>query len=610
MSTIDQQPTAKRTLKERAQTSAKKFTTREGWLGEFDFAHLCMPQMPYHFGKGPQTPRKPPPFYALDADLPILLAIVAGFQHALAMLGGLITPPIIFANALSLDAATQSYMISASLIASGFLSMIQMSRFKLPFGYYLGTGLITVVGTSFATLSSAFAVFNAYYADGKCSTVTDAAGIVTRSACPDAFGALLGTSMLCSLLEMGMAFIPPAKLRKIFPPIVTGVVVFLIGASLIGESGLLAWGGSSNDCHLRPETGFFALCPNINAPNAAKWGSPQFIGLGFLSFMTIVLTEIFGSPFLRNASIIVGLVVGMIVAGPTGYVDGSRLAASPAITFLWTTTFKLSIYGPAILPMFAVYISLAMEAIGDITASSEASRVEVEGPLFDSRIQGGVLADGLAGLLSGLGTVSPMSIFAQNNGVITLTRCANRKAGYVCACFLVFFGVLGKIAGVFLSIPPPVLGGVTTFLFASVATSGVRVLSYIKWTRRDRFILAASLAFGLGNLLVPDFATHLFDDVPSTNSGLRGFLSSITIVLSTPYLIAGVVGVLLNSLLPYEVDERVNIFTEDPDVESGAADISKNQQGSIEDSGDEKEHESKGHESGASATTTAIREVV
>ena len=86
---------------------------------------------------------------------------------------------------------------------------------------------------------------------------------------------------------------------------------------------------------------------------------------------------------------------------------------------------------------------------------------------------------------SALGTVTPMSIFAQNNGVIALTKCANRKAGYACACFLVLFGILGKLSGVFLSIPNPVLGGVTTFLFASVVTSGIRVLSYLNVSCRS-----------------------------------------------------------------------------------------------------------------------------
>merc|ERR1712230_132557 len=99
-------------------------------------------------------------------------------------------------------------------------------------------------------------------------------------------------------------------------------------------------------------------------------------------------------------------------------------------------TFPLSVYGPMILPLMAVYLILMMEAIGDITATCDVSRLQVEGKLFDSRIQGGVLADGLNGMLAGLCTITPMSTFAQNNGVIALARCANRKAGYACCFFL------------------------------------------------------------------------------------------------------------------------------------------------------------------------------
>lgn len=110
-----------------------------------------------------------------------------------------------------------------------------------------------------------------------------------------------------------------------------------------------------------------------------RWGSAEYIGLGFLSFITIVIVEMFGSPFMRNASIIIGLVVGMIVAGATGYVDSSSINRAPAITFLWVKRFKLGVYGPAVLPSLAVYVVLAMEAIGDITASADLSRVSVDG---------------------------------------------------------------------------------------------------------------------------------------------------------------------------------------------------------------------------------------
>ncbi|KAJ7815876.1 xanthine/uracil permease [Mycena olivaceomarginata] len=528
-----------------------KITTRHGWLGDYDYAWLCLPTLPF----GNQKKSRQPPFYALDAELPLVLAIASGLQHALAMLAGLITPPIIFASALSLDSATSAYMISASLIGCGILSLIQMSRMKLFRGYYLGTGLISVVGTSFSTLSTANAIFNAMYADGTCPSTTAADGTVTRGACPDAYGKVLGTSLICSLLEIGMSFVPSRVLQRIFPPMVTGTVILLIGASLIGSSGIPNWGGGSNDCQSFPTSGIFELCPTIFAPRPLPWGSPEFIGIGFLSFVSIILTERFGSPFLKNISIIVGLVIGCIVAGAAGYIDNSSIKTAPAITFLWVKTFKIGVYPPAILPMLAVYVSLAMEAIGDITASAEVSRQEVDGPEFDSRIQGGVLSDGLGGFLSALFTVTPLSIFAQNNGVIAVTRCANRAAGRWCCVFLILFGVLGKISGALLAIPNPVLGGITTFLFASVAVSGLRVLSYVRFTRRDRFVLAAALSFGVGDLLVPGIFTHLFDGVNHPNKALQGFFDSIVIVLSTPFLSAGIVAATLNLILPQEVDE-------------------------------------------------------
>ncbi|KZT29535.1 Xanthine/uracil permease [Neolentinus lepideus HHB14362 ss-1] len=561
-------------LKSRATQWAQKITTKHGWVGDYDYGWLCMPTLPFAYGSAAarKTRRTSPPFYALNQELPLVLAMATGLQHALAMLAGLITPPIIFASALNLDSATSAYMISSSLIGCGILSLVQMSRLRIWKNYYLGTGLITVVGTSFSTLSTANAIFNAMYADGTCPSTTAADGTVTRGACPDAYGYLLGTSLICAFLEIFMSFVPPRVLQRIFPPIVTGTVILMIGASLVGSSGIPDWGGGSNDCASRPASGFFQLCPDITAPRPLPWGSPEFIGLGFLSFMAIMLTELFGSPFLKNISIIVGLAVGCIVAGGAGYIDGSSIKTAPAITFLWVKTFKIRVYAPAILPMLAVYVSLAMEAIGDITASAEVSRVAVDGEEFDTRIQGGVLSDGIGGFISALFTVTPLSIFAQNNGVIAITRCANRTAGRWCCFFLILFGVLGKISGVFLAIPNPVLGGVTTFLFATVAVSGVRVLSYNRFTRRDRFVLAAALSFGIGDLLVPTIFTHLFDGVNHPNKGLQGLFNSITIILSTPFLISGIVAVILNQILPqedsFDPEEEDEVHTETIDVEA------------------------------------------
>ncbi|KAF9792211.1 Xanthine/uracil permease [Thelephora terrestris] len=534
-------------LSRKASAIGRKVTTRHGWIGDYDYRWLCTPSIPFFRNR-----HVSPPFYGLDSEIPLLVAITCGLQHALAMLAGLITPPIIFASSLNLDPETSAYMVSASLIGCGILSLVQMSRLRIWRNYYLGTGMLTVVGTSFATLSTASAIFNVMYSNGTCPSTKGQDGTITRLACPDAYGYVLGTSLVCAFLEIFMSMVSPKVLQRIFPPMVTGTVILMIGASLVGTSGIPNWGGGSNGCRSRPETGFFQLCPDIAAPKPRLWGSPEFIGLGFVSFISIILTEIFGSPFLKNTSIIVGLVVGCIVAGAAGYIDGSSIRTAPAITFLWVHTFKIRVYAPAILPMLAVYVSLAMEAIGDITASAEVSRLPVQGEEFDTRIQGGILGDGLGGFLSALFTVTPLSVFAQNNGVIAITRCASRAAGRWCCFFLILFGVLGKISGVFLAIPNSVLGGVTTFLFASVATSGLRVLAYVKYARRDRFIIAAALCFGFGDLLVPDIFTHLFDGVRNPSSGLAGLLDAIEILLTTPFLLAGLVATTLNLILPQE----------------------------------------------------------
>ncbi|KAK7057959.1 Xanthine/uracil permease [Favolaschia claudopus] len=531
----------------------RKVTTYEGWFGGYDYGWLCMPslRLPWSTRRASSSSHEPP-FYALDAELPLLLAIANGLQHALAMVVGLITPPIILASALNLDSSMSSYMISASLIGCGIMSLVQISRIPLFGGYYLGSGLISVVGTGFSTLSTGKAIFDAMYADGACSSTTHADGSITRNACPEAYGKLLGTSLVCSFLEMFLAFVPARILKRTFPPIASGTVIVLIGAALIRDSGALNWGGGSNGCQDFPTSGIFQLCPTILAPRRLPWGSPELIGLGFLSFVSIILTELFGSPFLKNISVLVGLAVGCVVAGSAGYIDGSSIKTAPAITFLWVHTFKIGVHGPAILPMLAVYTSLTMETIGNIMATAEVSNVAVVGPEFDSRIQGGVLSDGLGGFISALFTVTPLSIFSQNNGVIAITRCANRAAGRWCCVFLVLFGILGKIPGALLAIPNPVLGGVTTFLFATVVISGLRVLAFVQYTRRDRFVLAAAMSFGLGNLLVPQLFTHLFDGVSHPNSAVQGLFNSITIILSAPFLSAGIVAVFLNLILPLD----------------------------------------------------------
>lgn len=153
-------------------------------------------------------------------------------------------------------------------------------------------------------------------------------------------------------------------------------------------------------------------------------GDPKLIGLGFSVFAAIIFVEQFGSPMMKSASILIGLGVGCIISGATGYWSRDNIDAAPAITFLWVHTFKLSIDGALILPLLIMFICEGVSCMPDILATAEISGVDIEGTQFNSRIQGGILCDGIGSFVSALGTGLPMVSQAGNNGVIVLTSCA------------------------------------------------------------------------------------------------------------------------------------------------------------------------------------------
>ncbi|KKK24998.1 hypothetical protein P175DRAFT_0466174 [Aspergillus ochraceoroseus IBT 24754] len=544
------------TFRDRAHRTIKKFTTKDGLIGDYDYAFLFTPQLPFM-----KKTRRAAPFFGLEDKIPVVLALLLGLQHALAMLAGVITPPILLGGSSGANFGSEDYqyLVSTSLIVSGLLSAIQMFRFHV-YGtrYYIGTGLISVVGTSFATITVATGTFEQMYSTGYCPV--DGSG--NRLPCPKGYGALLATSCLCSLLEIGLSFMSSRLLKTLFPPIVTGPTVLLIGASLI-SSAMKDWAGGSGTCSNNPGNG--ALCPSADAPHALPWGSAEFIGLGFLVFVTIILCERFGSPIMKSCAVVVGLLVGCIVAAACGYFDRSGIDAAPVASFIWVRTFPLHIYPPLILPLLAVYMVIMMESIGDITATCDVSRLQVEGATFDSRIQGGVLGSGVTCLLAGLCTIPPMSVFAQNNGVIALTRCANRQAGYCCCFFLVVMGVFAKFAAALVAIPSSVLGGMTTFLFSSVAMSGVRIMCSVHWTRRNRFILTASFAIGMAATLVPDWFSYFFT-YSGDNHALEGLLQAVELVMANGFAVTGFLGLILNLLLPDDPDDDPALVESDGQV--------------------------------------------
>ncbi|XBA49683.1 hypothetical protein SBP28_004239 [Candidozyma auris] len=464
----------------------RKWTTREGLLGDYDYGYLFIPDMPFKKGQ-PKTQ----PFFGLNSSMPLVLGMILGLQHSLAMLAGVITPPMLISTAANLSNEIREYLISTSLIVAGSLSCIQITRFhiyKTP--YYIGTGLLSVVGTSFATITICTKAMPLMYKTGLCPMDGD-----KELPCPDGYGRIIATGTVCALLEILLSFAPSKVLQRVFPPLVTGPVVLLIGTHLV-ETGFQNWMGGSN-------------CVGEMCGTAKKlqWGSAEYLGLGFSVYATIVLSERFGSPIMKSCAVIMGLLVGCIIAAACGYFSSENIDSAPVATFPWVHTFKLQVYGPAVLPFFAGYIVLIMEAIGDITATCDVSRLEVEGEMYESRIQGGVLADGVNSVIAGLMTMTPVSTFAQNNGVISVTKCANRKVGY--------------------------------------------------WYR---FVLTAALVPGIGSVLVPNWFDNVFT-YSGGNTALMGFFDAITLVMETGFAITGFVGLILNLIIP-QVDEEMEEINE------------------------------------------------
>ncbi|KAK4942610.1 hypothetical protein LTR10_017739 [Elasticomyces elasticus] len=532
--------TSRLTWGQKASQLKAYLTSKEAWLGDYDYWYLVTPNIP-PFNRRYRD--KAIPFYGLNDQVPILLTIILGLQHALTMIGSVVSPPLAIASgAFNLPSEQVSYLVSAAFITTGIATALQVTRVHLrgtPF--FIGTGLLSVVGPTFDILPIAFSYTSMRYKNGTCPTSADG----TQLPCPDAWGAILGTMLCTVLIQLLMSMVPPRLLNKIFPKIVTGALLLLVGVYLIGN-GMQNLGGSSN-CN--GGTGFYALCPNIDAPKPLPWAHPKLIGLGFSVFLSIIVVEQFGSPLMKSAAVLIGLAVGCTISGATGYWSRENIDAAPVVTFLWVHTFKLSVDGALVLPLLIMFVCEAVSCMPDILATAEISGVEVEGTQFNSRIQGGILCDGLGSLISALGTGLPMVSQAGNNGTIVLTGCASRRAGWAASVFLILMGFFAKFGAVFSAMPPSVLGGMQCFLYSTIAVAGIRVLGLIDFTRRNRFILTVSLGIGFIDIVQPTWFDQVLD-YSGNNVHLQGFEQGINLIVETPFIIAALVGVFLNLVLP------------------------------------------------------------
>jgi NCS2 family nucleobase:cation symporter-2 len=247
-----------------------------------------------------------------------------------------------------------------------------------------------------------------------------------------------------------------------------------------------------------------------------SFGASEYVGLAFACIAMSILIQIFGSPFLKSTFIIWSLAFGCLVATAGKDVDGDGtmdsyfradfLAKAKPITFLWAEgTYPIGFSGTNFLPILIGFLISSAETIGDVTMTCVYSNVTEEADVA-SRIQGGLLADGVNSFLATLFGSPPNTTFSQNNGLIALTKCASRSAGFACGFWLIAFGIIGPLGAAFSSIPICVVGGVVLQMFSSVLVSGM-LIATSDFTRRNQFILMLSLGVGLGVAM----EGHIFD---------------------------------------------------------------------------------------------------
>ena len=391
--------------------------------------------------------------YRVNDRPPFFLSIALAIQHILAAFAGIVAVPLVVNNALGLSLEDNTFIVSTTLFVAGLATVIQAVGIGP-----VGNRLPMVMGTDFTFVGPGIAVGSAF-------------GL------PGYFGATFFGSFIEIVLSR---FIKP--LQKFFPPLITGIVISSIGLTMIPIS--IDWIGGYN-----PET----------------YGSLQDLLLAGIVMAVILILNQRGKGFLSSGAILIGIVVGYVVAFFMG-----RLDLKPVSTASWLMLPNPLRYGLAFtlsgfLAFLPAYIVTTVETIGGGVLVLKACDEEVDG----DKLASGVLADGVGSLLAGIFQCGPNTSFSQNIGIIPLTGVASRFVVALAGVILMITGVFPKIGALVAIMPSPVLGGAGVLMFGMIAVGGISNFKEVEFNRRNSIILAMSLGLGLGIAFRPNLLSHL-----------------------------------------------------------------------------------------------------
>ncbi|WP_255434116.1 nucleobase:cation symporter-2 family protein [Aquitalea sp. USM4] len=419
------------------------------------------------------------PIHPVDEKLPFLQLFTLGLQHVLVMYAGAVAVPLIVGGAVGLPKEQIAFLVSADLFCCGLVTLLQCLGIK---GF--GIRMPVIMAVTFATVGPMIAI-----------------GQNPELGLPGIFGATMAAGLISLLLVPLIG-----RLIRFFPPLVTGVVITSIGLSIIGVG--INWSAGG-----------------LGSPD---YGSPLYLGISLTVLVFILLIIRFASGFLANISILLGLVLGFVIALLLGKVDFNGL--QDANWFAMILPFKFG--APrfelwSIVTLTVVMLIVFIESMGMFLALGEI----VNRPVKRQDLVRGLRVDAVGTLFGGMFNTFPHTSFSQNIGLVSITGVSSRWVCVMSGFILIAFGLVPKMSIVVASIPPFVLGGAGIVMFGMVLATGIKVLSRVDFQNRyNLYIVAISLGMGM----IPTVAKDFFGQMPTgmaplLHSGI--LLASLTAVI-------------------------------------------------------------------------------
>ena len=417
-------------------------------------------------------------------------ALPLALQHVVAMIVGCVTPAIIVSNVANLSTADRVILIQAALVVSALSTLLQLFPIGKKNGFHLGAALPVIMGISFAYVPSMQSIAADY-------------GVP----------AILGAQIVGGVV----AFIVGAfvmQIRKFFPPLITGTVVFTIGLSLYPTAINYMAGGTSSP----------------------TYGSWQNWGIAFLTLVVVTVLNHFGKGIFKLASILIGIIVGYVVSLFFGMVDFASIGSAAAFQVPQPLHFGIMFEPSSCIAIAILFAINSIQAIGDFTATTSGS---IDREPTDKELQGGIMGYGVTNILGALLGGLPTATYSQNVGIVTTTKVVNRCVLGLTAVILLAAGLIPKFSALLTTIPQCVLGGATVSVFASIAMTGMKLVMSEEMTYRNSSIVGLAAALGMG--------------ISQATAALSTFPSwVVTIFGRSPVVVATIVAVLLNIILPRE----------------------------------------------------------